>query len=190
MMKNPILVFTTISFLAFGCAGGGSDAGSAADEPSQVEEQQLGAGQEGVMDEESTPNILQVALGSKDHTTLVAACKAAEQTTALANNGPLTVFAPVNAAFDALPEGTVETLLKPENKMTLTTIIQFHAAPGTYSVDDMKDGQMLFVASGHNIKVEKKEDGTYVHGAKILGTVQAANGIVHVVDAVLLPPEG
>ncbi|MBT5977051.1 MAG: fasciclin domain-containing protein, partial [Flavobacteriales bacterium] len=110
--------------------------------------------------------------------------------TALANNGPLTVFAPVNAAFDALPEGTVETLLKPENKMTLTSIIQFHAAPGSYDVDDLKDGQSLFVASGHNIKVEVRDDGTYVHGAKILGTVKAANGIVHVVDAVLLPPEG
>lgn len=144
-------------------------------------------GQEAVSDEESNPNILQVALGSKDHSTLVAAVKAAEQTTALANNGPLTVFAPVNAAFDALPEGTVESLLEPENKMKLTTIIQFHAAPGTYDIDQLKDGQSLFVASGHNIKVEKKDNDTYVHGAKIIGTVKAANGIIHVVDKVLIP---
>ena len=147
----------------------------------------LQPGQEAVQDGESQANILQVALGSADHTTLVAAVKAAEQTRALANNGPLTVFAPTNAAFEALPEGTVENLLKPENKMTLASIIQMHAAPGTYDVDDMRDGQSLFVASGHNVKVEKRDDGTYVHGAKILGTVHASNGIVHVVDKVFTP---
>lgn len=146
-----------------------------------------GAGQEAINDGLSNPNILQVAIGSADHTTLVAAVKAAEQTTALANNGPLTVFAPLNSAFDALPEGTVDNLLLPENKMTLISIIQFHAAPGSYDIDQLKDGQSLFVASGHNVKVEVKEDGTYVHGAKILGTVKASNGIVHVVDKVLLP---
>lgn len=190
-MTKPILVLMTISLLAVGCSGGDQTNDDASgNATATVEEQDFGSGQEGINDGESTPNILQVALGSADHTTLVAACKAAEQTTALANNGPLTVFAPVNAAFDALPEGTVETLLKPENKMTLTSIIQFHAAPGSYDVDDLKDGQSLFVASGHNIKVEVRDDGTYVHGAKILGTVKAANGSVHVVDAVLLPPEG
>ena len=147
----------------------------------------LNAGQEAVQDGESTPNILQVALGSADHSTLVQAVQAAEQTTALANNGPLTVFAPTNDAFDALPEGTLASLVEPENKMKLISIIQFHAAPGSYDVDQLKDGQSLFVASGHNIKVEKRSDGTYVHGAKILGTVQASNGIVHVVDHVLLP---
>jgi uncharacterized surface protein with fasciclin (FAS1) repeats len=150
-------------------------------------EQATGSGQEAVNDELSNPNILQVAVGSADHTTLVAAVKAAEQTTALANNGPLTVFAPVNDAFAALPEGTVDNLLLPENKMTLISIIQFHAAPGSYDVDQLKDGQSLFVASGHNIKVEKRDGDTYVHGAKILGTVKASNGIVHVVDKVLLP---
>ena len=147
------------------------------------------SGQEGVVDNESSQNILQVALGSKDHTTLVAAVQAANQTTALANNGPLTVFAPTNAAFDALPEGTVETLLKPENQMKLTEIIQFHAAPGSYDINQLSDGQSLFVASGHNIKVTKNEDGVFVQGAKIIGTVKASNGIVHVVDKVLLPQE-
>ncbi len=144
-------------------------------------------GQEAVQDVESTPNILQVALGSDAHTTLVIAVKAAEQTTALANNGPLTVFAPTNEAFDALPEGTVANLLLPENKMTLASIIQMHAAPGSYDVAQLKDGMNLFVASGHNVKVEVRDDGTYVHGAKILGTVKAANGIVHVVDKVFTP---
>lgn len=147
------------------------------------------SGQEGVMDKESSKNILQIALGSVDHTILVKAVEAANQTTALANNGPLTVFAPTNDAFNALPQGTVETLLKPENKMKLTEIIQFHAAPGSYNVDQLRDGQSLFMASGHNIKVVKNNEGTFVQGAKILGSVQASNGIVHVVNKVLLPPE-
>ncbi len=145
------------------------------------------SGQEAVQDDESAKNILQVAAASPDHTTLAAAVQAAGLTTVLANNGPLTVFAPTNAAFDALPEGTVAELLKPENKSKLAEIITFHAAPGTYDVPALKDGQSLFVATGHNIKVEIKDDGTYVHGAKILGTVPATNGIVHVVDQVLLP---
>lgn len=158
-----------------------------ASESQTADEMTAGHGQEAVSDAESTPNILQVALGSPNHTTLVAAVKASEQTTALANNGPLTVFAPTNSAFDALPEGTLESLLKPENKSTLVSIVQFHAAPGTYDIDQLKDGQSLFVASGGNLKVENREDGTYVQGAKIIGTVKAANGIVHVVDKVLLP---
>lgn len=175
--------------LMWSCGQGGADDTTATDTQTSTpaSEQPYNAGQESVDDGVSTPNILQVALGSKDHTTLVAAVKASEQTTALANNGPLTVFAPVNSAFDALPAGTVESLLEPENKMKLTSIVQFHAAPGSYDLDHLKDGQSLFVASGHNIRVEVKDDGTYVHGAKILGTVKASNGIVHVVDKVLLP---
>ena len=110
-----------------------------------------------------------------------------ENSSTLANNGPLTVFAPTNDAFAALPEGTVDNLLLPENKMTLISIIQMHAAPGTYDVDQLKDGQSLFVASGHNVKVEVRDDGTYVHGAKILGTAVASNGIVHIVDKVFTP---
>lgn len=144
-------------------------------------------GQDAINDPDSQPNILQVAANSPDHTTLAAAVGAAELTTVLANNGPLTVFAPTNAAFDDLPAGTVDNLLLPENKSALAEIITFHAAPGTYDVSALKDGKTIFVATGHNLKIEVKEDGTYVHGAKILGTVKASNGIVHVVDKVLLP---
>jgi uncharacterized surface protein with fasciclin (FAS1) repeats len=144
-------------------------------------------GQDNVDDPDSQKNILQIAASSPDHTTLAAAVGAAELTTVLANNGPLTVFAPVNAAFDALPAGTVETLLLPENKSKLQEIITFHAAPGSYKVEDLKDGKTIFVATGHNLKIEVRDDGTYVHGAKILGTAFASNGIVHVVDKVLLP---
>jgi len=106
----------------------------------------------------------------------------------LANPGPLTVFAATNAAFEKLPEGTVEDLLKPENKETLARIIMFHAAPGTYKGNGLKDGQKLYMASGHYIDVEVKDDGTYVNGSKIVATIDASNGVVHVVEDVFLPP--
>lgn len=146
-------------------------------------------GQSAVQDETSEPNILQVALNSKDHSTLVAGVKAAGLEDVLVNAGPLTVFAPTNAAFEKLPPGTLETLLKPENKAMLARIIKFHASPGSFTQEALKDGQNLYQATGHYIKVQKDGDKTSVHGANILGTVKASNGIVHVVDVVMLPPD-
>jgi uncharacterized surface protein with fasciclin (FAS1) repeats len=106
----------------------------------------------------------------------------------LANPGPLTVFAPTNAAFEKLPDGTVEDLLKPENQETLARIIMFHAAPGTYKDKGLRDGMKLYQASGHYIDVEVKDDGTYVNGSKIMATIDASNGVIHVVEDVFLPP--
>ena len=146
-------------------------------------------GQASVKDDLSKRNIVQIAAASEQHTTLVAAVQAAGMVDVLANPGPLTVFAPTNEAFDKLPEGTVENLLKPENKKTLMKIITYHAAPGTYTIDDLKDGMSLGQATGDNVTIEVKEDATYVNGAKVLGSVGASNGVVHVIDAVLLPPE-
>ncbi len=146
-------------------------------------------GQSTVQDELSDNNILQIAIGSADHTTLVAAVQAAELEDVLVNAGPLTVFAPTNAAFDALPEGTVADLLKPENKSKLARIIKYHASPGKYMGDLLKNNMNLYQASGHYVKVEKSDDGEImVGGAKVLGTVEASNGVVHVVDKVMLPP--
>ena len=144
-------------------------------------------GQSAVSDDESSKNVLQVALGSKDHTTLVAAVQAASLEDVLVNAGPLTVFAPTNAAFEALPAGTVEDLLKPENKSKLASIIKYHASPGNYQGNLLKDGMRLYQASGHYVKVEKSGEDWLVDGAKILGTVPASNGVVHVVDKVMLP---
>jgi uncharacterized surface protein with fasciclin (FAS1) repeats len=164
------------------CSGGGTS--EQADEGTQIKTH----GQAGVVDKDSDKNILQIAASSPDHTTLAAACTAAEMLNVLANPGPLTVFAPTNAAFEKLPEGTVEDLLKPENKEILARIIQYHAAPGTYKGKGLKDGMKLYMASGHYIDVEVKEDGTYVNGSKIVGTIDASNGVVHVVENVFLPP--
>lgn len=143
-------------------------------------------GQSGVQDEVSDPNILQVAIGSADHSTLVAAVQAAQLEDVLVNPGPLTVFAPNNAAFEKLPPGTVEDLLKPENQASLRSIITGHASPGTYAGDLLKDGSQLYMATGHYVDVEVREDGTYVNGSKILATVDASNGVVHVIEDVFI----
>ena len=146
-------------------------------------------GQSGVVDDESEPNILQIAIGSQDHSTLVAGVQAAGLEDVLTNAGPLTVFAPNNAAFEALPEGTLDELLKPENKEKLATIITYHAAPGSYTGKNIKGVMGIGQATGDKVKVEEIDGVTYVNGAKILGTVKASNGFVHVIDQVLLPPE-
>ena len=146
------------------------------------------AGQSAVMDSESNPNVVQVAVNSPDHTTLVAALKAANYVDALSNVGPFTVFAPTDQAFDKLPKGTVETLTKPENQRDLRDILEYHVLLGVYKESDFVDGRSMGTADGRNVVVSKDPDGTIkINGAKIIGTVTAANGIIHVVDGVLLP---
>lgn len=145
-------------------------------------------GQAFIEDDGSTPNVLQIAIGSPDHSTLVAAVQAAELENALVNAGPLMVFAPTNAAFDALPEGTVEDLLKPENKEALANILKYHVTPGNYSKDFLKNFKKLGQANNQDVPVEVRGDDVYVGGAKIIASVPAGNGIVHVVDKVILPP--
>ncbi|MCF6308343.1 MAG: fasciclin domain-containing protein [Flavobacteriaceae bacterium] len=148
-------------------------------------------GQAFIADDGSTPNVLQIAIGSPDHTTLVAAVQAADLENALVNAGPLMVFAPTNEAFAALPEGTVENLLKPENKNTLADILKYHVTPGNYSKEFLKkafNGKELGQANNQYVLVEVKGDDVYVGGAKIIASVKAGNGIVHVIDKVMLPP--
>ncbi len=147
-----------------------------------------GAGQSAVQDETSDPNVVQVAVGSKDHTTLVAAVKAADLVNALSNAGPFTVFAPVNAAFDKLPAGTVEGLLKPEKLETLADILQYHVFLGVLKAEDLTDGRVLGQVNGGNVTITVKDGATYLNGtAKIIASVPASNGIIHVIDGVLLP---
>tara|TARA_R110000868_G_scaffold3024_8_gene20349 strand:+ start:869 stop:1438 length:570 start_codon:yes stop_codon:yes gene_type:complete len=133
------------------------------------------------------PNVLQIAIGSPDHTTLVAAVQAAGLENSLVNAGPLMVFAPTNEAFAALPEGTVENLLKPENKDQLALILKHHVTPGNYSKEFLKKFKKLGQASNGYVTVEVKGDDVYVGGAKIIASIPAGNGIVHVVDKVILP---
>ncbi|GAB5536028.1 MAG: hypothetical protein Rubg2KO_22770 [Rubricoccaceae bacterium] len=170
--------------LLAGCAQGDDATGSATSASSSGD--LAGQGLAAVVEENSDPNILAVAIGSEDHTTLVAAVQAAELENTLGTPGPLTVFAPTNAAFDALPDGALDDLLKPENKQTLANVVTSHAAPVSFTVEDLATEDSVYMATGHHVMVDVQEDGTYVNGAKILGTVEASNGIVHVVDKVFL----
>ncbi|MGB5782115.1 MAG: fasciclin domain-containing protein, partial [Eudoraea sp.] len=139
-------------------------------------------GQAFIEDDGSTPNVLQIAIGSPDHTTLVAAVQAADLENVLVNAGPLMVFAPTNEAFAALPEGTVDNLLKPENKDALANILKYHVTPGNYSKDFLKKFKKLGQANDQNVMIVVEGDDVFVGGAKIIGSVKAGNGIVHVVD--------
>lgn len=147
------------------------------------------AGQSGVKDTLSQKNVVQVAIGSPDHTTLVAAVKAAGLVDVLSNTGPFTVFAPTNAAFDKLPAGTVDGLLKPEKKDDLADILQYHVSVGVFKPEMFTDGQVIGQVNGSNITITKKDGKILVNGtASILASIPASNGIIHVIDGVLLPP--
>src|SRR6185436_1892989 len=146
-------------------------------------------GQEAVQDDESQKDVVKVAVGSKDHTTLVAALKQAELVTSLSNAGPFTVFAPTNAAFDKLPAGVLDGLMKDDKKADLQNILQYHVAVAVYKAENLKDGQVIGQANGDNITINVKDGKVMVNGtANIVASVPASNGIIHVIDAVLLPP--
>jgi len=183
-MKKTIYFSLAVVFTLQLSSCSGDNSTQSADEGKKIETH----GQAGVVDKESDKNILQIAATSEAHTTLAAACTAADMLDVLANAGPLTVFAPTNAAFDKLPAGAVEDLLKPENKETLAKIIMFHASPGTFKGKLLKDGAKLYMASGHYIDVAVNDEGTFVNGSKIVGTIDASNGVIHVVEDVFLPP--
>ncbi|MCA0429983.1 MAG: fasciclin domain-containing protein [Bacteroidetes bacterium] len=144
-------------------------------------------GQSGVQDATSAPNIVQTAVGSKDHTTLVTAVKAAELVDALSNAGPFTVFAPTNAAFDKLPAGTVDGLLKPEKKGDLSSILEYHTYVGSLKTDYMQDGQEFEMVNGGKVKITKKDGKTFVNNSEIVASISTANGMIHVINDVLLP---
>lgn len=138
-------------------------------------------------------NALQVAKSLPDFTTLVAAIEAAGVQDAVVNAGPLTIFAPVNSAFDKLPEGTVETLLKPENKAKLAYILVNHVAPANYPIKQLKKeakkGRKLYMASGKYLVVENKDGKIFVGGTEVLKSVKVSNGWIHVIGDVLVPAE-
>ena len=147
------------------------------------------AGQEAVKDDESAKDIVKIAASSADHSTLVAALKQADLVTSLSNAGPFTVFAPTNAAFDKLPAGTVDELMKEEKKTDLQNILQYHVAVAVYKIENMQDGQVIGQANGDNITLSVKDGKVMVNGtANIVATIPASNGVIHVIDAVLLPP--
>ena len=183
-MKN---VFK-LSFIACSCIFIGCN--NAPEESQTVSAPSNLTGQSGVKDDLSQKNVVQVAVGSADHTTLVKAVQAAELVDALSNAGPFTVFAPTNAAFDKLPAGTVEGLLAPEKKEDLADILQYHVSLGVFKAESLTDGQVIGQVNGGNITVSIKDGKVMLNGtATIVASVPASNGLVHVIDGVLLPPK-
>jgi uncharacterized surface protein with fasciclin (FAS1) repeats len=148
------------------------------------------SGQSGVKDDESQKDVVKVAVGSKDHTTLVKALQSADLVNSLSNAGPFTVFAPTNAAFDKLPAGTVDGLLQPEKKSDLQDILQYHVSVGVFKPEMLQDGQSIGQVNGKKISIGKKDGRIMINGtANVVATIPASNGIIYVVDGVLLPPK-
>ena len=134
-------------------------------------------------------NIVANAVNSADHTTLVAALKQADLVTSLSNAGPFTVFAPTNEAFNKLPAGTVDGLMKDDKKADLQNILQYHVAVSAMKAESFTDGQTLGMVNGDNITISVKDGKVTLNGtAQIIASIPASNGIIHVIDGVLLPP--
>lgn len=178
-MKKLIFI-PVILLLACTQPSGNSEGASAA----------LPGGQSNVKDETSKPDVVRIAVNSNVHKTLVAALKAANYVDALSNAGPFTVFAPTDDAFAQLPAGTVENLVKPENKETLQHILEYHVYVGNIREDQITDGMTLNQVNLQNVTLNKSADGKItINGVNVIGSVSASNGTVYVIDGVLLPPD-
>jgi uncharacterized surface protein with fasciclin (FAS1) repeats len=181
-MKHFLSCLMLASLLLAGCGDSqNNSAGTSGTESSS------GAGQSGVQDSLSKPNIVQTAVGNKDFSTLVKAVQAASLVDALSNAGPFTVFAPTNAAFDKLPKGTLDDLLKPENKDKLVDILGYHTYVGVLKPDLMQDGQQFDMVASGKVTITKKDDKLFVNGSEMSAPVETSNGVIYVINDVLLP---
>ena len=177
-MKALNYLFTLALLLTVACSGEKTSSQEEAMEAVEVEEVVV----------EQPKDIVTLALENESLTTLVAALKAGGLVETLQGAGPFTVFAPTNEAFAALPEGTVEELLKPENKDKLVAILTYHVVPGKVISTDLSEGMKASTVNGQDITITTT-DGAKVNGANVVAAdVDASNGVIHVVDAVLLPP--
>lgn len=184
---GKLLIILSLMFCLFaGC--GKNDSTKSTDKSDDKKTETNPGGQSNVKDDVSEKDIVKIAAGSKDHTTLVKALQAAELIDVLSNAGPFTVFAPTNAAFDKLPAGTLDDLLKPENKQKLTDILQHHVAVAVYSTDMLRDGQVINMVDGTNATISKKDGVIMIDKGKVAASVKASNGMVHIIDEVVLPP--
>ncbi len=193
--KIVLLVTISLMMLLGACAkkdqGAATPPAASGDSPEAVAVEHKG--QAAVQDDISAANALQVAQSLEDFSTLVAAIEAAGVEDAVVNAGPLTILAPLNTAFEKLPEGTVESLLLPENKEKLAFILVNHVAPANYPIKTLKKnvrkGRTLYMASGNYLEVTQDGEDIVVGGTKILKSVKVSNGWIHVIDDVLVPAE-
>ena len=138
--------------------------------------------------DEMAGNIVEIAAGNDDFSTLVAAVKAAGLVDVLIGEGPFTVFAPTNAAFAKLPAGTVESLLKPENKEQLVAVLTYHVVAGKVMAADVVTLDSAVTVQGESVSISASDAGVMVDGATVVMTdIEASNGVIHVIDTVILP---
>jgi uncharacterized surface protein with fasciclin (FAS1) repeats len=180
-----IAITATLTALLFACKNDSATTETTA----TSETANPNAGQANIKDDASMKDIVKIAIGSHDHTTLVKALQQAELVDVLANPGPFTVFAPINSAFEKLPKGTLDDLMKADKKSELQNILQYHVTTSTLKADFFKDGQTIGMVNGDNIIVNIK-DGKIIlnNSATIVASVQGSNGMIHIIDGVLLPP--
>ena len=147
------------------------------------------ANKEHAKDGPSKADIVDTAASQEEFSTLVAAVKAADLAEVLKGEGPFTVFAPTNDAFEALPDGTVEELLKPENKGKLQALLTYHVVSGKIMADDIKTGSTdVETVQGSTFNVNKSESGVTVDGANVTkADIKTSNGVIHVIDKVIMP---
>jgi uncharacterized surface protein with fasciclin (FAS1) repeats len=183
---KQLVGFVVIAAAAASCDNSGSASTTAAVSSSST---QAAAVETAVNRPLDPNNIVSIAVGSKDHSTLVTALKAADYVDSVATPGPFTVFAPTNAAFEKLPKGTVDGLLKPESRDALTNLLKYHVAVSVYQAKDFKDGQKLAMANGAYVTMHVKDGKLQINDANVVASIPASNGIVHVIDGVLTPPK-
>ncbi len=188
-MKKSIMILAVLALAFSSCAKNETTtAETATTESAGTEPAAGGGGQEAVVDNDSAPDIVKLAVSNADLSTLVKAVQAAGLATSLSNAGPFTVFAPTNEAFAKLPAGALDDLLKPENKDKLSDILGHHTYVGVIKTDYLSDGQSLGMVDGTPISIKMVDGKPVINGTiNILASVPAANGIVHVVDSVILP---
>lgn len=186
-MRNLKIFAIIAGFLTFMSCNNNEQTATASSEAPK--ETQPAGGQENVKDDVSAKDVVKVAVSSKDHTTLVAALKQADLVTSLSNAGPFTVFAPTNAAFDKIPKETLDGLMKDDKKADLQNILQYHVTVSAMKAESFTDGQTLGMVNGDNVTVQVKDGKiTLNNSATIIASIPASNGIIHVIDGVLLPP--
>jgi uncharacterized surface protein with fasciclin (FAS1) repeats len=180
-MQVRLLAVLLVAFAAIAC-----DRGS----PAPVGGQAAPAGYTPVSNQPplDPDNIVSIASRSPDHTTLVAAIEAADYVTSVAASGPFTVFAPTNEAFAKLPPGTVDSLLEPQNAGDLRKLLQYHVTTSALGAASLRDGQTLGMANGAKATIRRDGDAVTINDARVVASIPASNGIVHVIDRVLLPP--
>jgi uncharacterized surface protein with fasciclin (FAS1) repeats len=187
MRRTAIAVVAVAAALTLSACSSSSDEATTAESSAAVEESAIAEADE-MVGETSPGTIVEVASANPDFSTLVAAVSAAGLVETLSGEGPFTVFAPTNEAFAALPAGVLDALLLPENKDALVKILTYHVVPGTVLAADIKDGDVATV-EGQNVTLSTA-NGVTVNGATVLtADVLADNGVIHVIDAVLVPSD-